>query len=128
VEAGVTEPRAQVPGPQQLSLVLLTKNSGPLLEDVLEGLFRCDGIAQVELLAIDSGSTDGTLERLAARPGLRVERIPPEAFGHGRTRNLGVRLTSRPFVGFLVHDATPAHPDFLHRLLAPLADPGVAGA
>ncbi|MCO4748205.1 MAG: glycosyltransferase [Proteobacteria bacterium] len=122
------EARTDGPGVESLSLVLLTKNSGPLLDDVLHGLMQCDGLDQVELVAIDSGSTDGTLDRLRAVPTLRVVEIPPQEFGHGKTRNLGVQLTTRPLVGFLVHDATPKHPDFLHRLVEPMQDPRIAGA
>src|SRR5688572_12288043 len=109
--------------PADLSIVLLTKNGGELFDDVLAGLFRCDGILETEVLMIDSGSTDGTLERAARYPHIRVHTIPPAEFGHGRTRNLGVRLTARPVVVFLVQDATPATADFLARLTAPLAEP-----
>ena len=35
--------------------------------------------------------------------------IPPEEFGHGRTRNLAVARTSGELVAFLTQDATPAH-------------------
>ncbi len=112
----------------ELSIVLLTKNGGALLERVLAALLAQRAIAEAEILLIDSGSSDGTLERARGHAQIRVHEIPPAAFGHGRTRNLGVRLTHRPLVVFLVQDATPCGPDFLRELCAPLADPGVAGA
>ena len=59
---------------------------------------------------------------------MRVERIPPAEFGHGRTRNRAARLARGRLLVFLVQDATPAGPDLLERLVAPLdGDPRVAG-
>ena len=112
----------------ELSVILLTKNGGDLLEGVLAGLMSQHGIQEAEVLLIDSGSTDGTLERARAHEQIRIHQVPPAEFGHGRTRNLGVRLTSRPFVVFLVQDATPCRPDFLGELGAPLACGSVAAA
>lgn len=113
---------------RELSIILLTKNGGDLFEDVLRGLFACDGIAEAEVLMIDSGSTDHTLEHAARYAPIRVHRIPPADFGHGRTRNLGARLATGRTLVYMVQDATPATRDFLRRLTAPLAEPGVTAA
>jgi glycosyltransferase involved in cell wall biosynthesis len=61
----------------------------------------------VELLVIDSGSSDGSVE-LARAGGATVHEIPPHEFGHGRTRNLAMELTSGDVVLFLTQDAVPA--------------------
>lgn len=110
-----------------VSLVLLTKNGGALFEQMLAGLFDCHGISEAEVLMIDSGSTDSTLQDAARYPTLRVHRIPPAEFGHGKTRNLGARMSSRPFVVYLVQDAIPSARDFITQLIAPLGDKQVAG-
>lgn len=110
----------------ELSIILLTRDAGPLFAEVLAALFACDGIEHAEVLVIDSGSRDGTAERAAARPGVALHAIAPQEFGHGRTRNLGARLARAPVLVFLVQDAVPAGRDFLARLTAPLADPAVA--
>jgi rhamnosyltransferase len=113
--------------PDHLSIVILTKNGGALFKEVLAGLFACEGILETEVLIIDSGSSDGTLEYATAYPQIRIHRIPASEFGHGRTRNLGARMTSGSIIVFLVQDATPATPDFLERLTAPVAEQGFAG-
>jgi rhamnosyltransferase len=113
--------------PSDLSIVILTKNAGDLFEDVLAGLFACDGILETEVLVIDSGSKDRTLECVRQHPQIRLHSIPPEEFGHGKTRNLGARMTGRPIIVYLVQDATPANPDFLTRLTTPLGGDGFAG-
>jgi rhamnosyltransferase len=112
----------------RLSIVILTKNGGPLFKEVLAGLFACEGILDTEVLIIDSGSSDSTLEYAIEYPHIRVHRIPPSEFGHGKTRNLGAQMTTGSIIVFLVQDATPATPDFLKRLTAPVAENGFAGA
>jgi len=110
-----------------LSIVILTKNGGELLADVLARLFACDGILEAEILVIDSGSTDGTIEYAMRHPQIRIHRIAAAEFGHGKTRNLGAQMTTRPVIVYLVQDASPARSDFLTRLTAPLGDEGFAG-
>lgn len=112
---------------RDLSIVILTKNGGDLFKDVLAGLFACDGILEAELLMIDSGSNDNTLEYAKQYPQIRVHSIPSSEFGHGRTRNLGASLTTRPIIVYLVQDASPTTPDFLERLATPLVEEGFAG-
>jgi glycosyltransferase involved in cell wall biosynthesis len=80
----------------------------------------------VEVLVVDSGSGDGTPERAEAE-GLRVHRIEPDEFIHGRTRNLGVELTSGGVVAFLTQDVLPVTPDWPVRFSEALEDPTVAG-
>ena len=110
-----------------LSIVMLTKNGGEVFKDVLAGLFACDGILDTEVLVIDSGSSDRTLEYAKRYPNIRIHQIPSSEFGHGRTRNLGARMTTRPIIVYLVQDATPAAPDLLTRLATAFDDKDFAG-
>jgi len=110
----------------ELSVVLLTKNAGNRFAAVLGALFSCRSIDRAEVLLIDSGSTDATLATAASYP-VAVHRIPPEQFGHGKTRNLGASLARGRILVYLVQDAEPADAAFLDRLTAPLRrDPGLA--
>lgn len=74
---------------------------------------------------VDSSSRDGTVD-LARRAGVRVEVIPRETFGHGRTRNWAATQTTAPFVAYLTQDALPLE-GWMASLLKPFDDPEVAG-
>ena len=107
-----------------VSVVVPVKDGDRYLAEVLEALAR---EAPDEVLVIDSGSTDRSLE-IAAAAGVRVVEIAPAEFGHGRTRNLATRLTSGELVCFLTQDATPV-PGWLEAYRAAFAlDPRVGAA
>ena len=79
-----------------------------------------------EVLVIDSGSRDGTVEA-AESAGLRVHRLANGEFGHGRTRQLGVTMTTGEVIAFLTQDVLPVTPDWPARFAAAFADPAIAG-
>jgi rhamnosyltransferase len=110
-----------------VSIVLPTRNGGELLDETLAAIARQRTDFAYEIVAVDSGSTDGTLQRLE-RAAQHVVRIPPSAFNHGLTRNLGIEHARGALVVLMVQDAVPASDDWLVTLVAPLlADPQVAG-
>lgn len=111
-----------------VTVAYVTKNGAPWLDDSLRAVRAQQGPFTIaEVLAIDSGSTDGTLEILA-RHGVRTRQIAPHEFGHGRTRNLAAREATGDLVVFLTQDATPANERWLAPLVATLtSDPLVAG-
>jgi rhamnosyltransferase len=87
-----------------VSLVVPTLNAGSDAELFLAALDRQDGVPDVELVVADSGSTDGTRERLIAA-GAHVLDVAPGDFGHGRTRNEAVAASSGEVVAMMVQDA-----------------------
>lgn len=110
------------------SVVIPVKNAVGIIGRVLDAVVAQDVPWPIEVLVIDSGSRDGTLDTLARYPSVRVLQIPPDEFGHGRTRNLGVMSTSGDYIAFLTHDAIPADRAWLRNLVRPLqANPDVAG-
>ena len=109
-----------------ISVVVPTLNGGPAFAHLCSHLARLRGWRELDVLVIDSGSADQTV-RHAVEAGLRVHSIPPAEFGHGRTRNLGVRLTSGDIICFLTQDVLPCTPDWPDRFAAALDDVAVAG-
>jgi rhamnosyltransferase len=107
--------------------VIPTKDGGLRFLSLLERLARQDIDGGIELLVIDSGSRDGTPEA-AQRAGARVERIAPEEFQHGATRNRALALTTSERIALLTQDALPTSDDYLTQLFAALDDARVDGA
>lgn len=99
-----------------VSVVIPVKDGARYLGRVLAAIHDQGDALDVELLAIDSGSRDGSVE-LARAAGAVVHEIPPEEFGHGRTRNLAMELAEGEIVCFLTQDAVPA-PGWLAAHLA----------
>ncbi|MEI6775117.1 MAG: glycosyltransferase family 2 protein, partial [bacterium] len=63
-----------------------------------------------EIIIIDSGSTDGTLDMLRKFEGellVRIVKIKKESFNHGDTRNLGVKLAKGKYICFFSQDVFP---------------------
>jgi glycosyltransferase involved in cell wall biosynthesis len=109
--------------PPAVSVILRCRNEalhmGPVLDALVEQAFD----RPVEVIALDSGSTDGTLDLLAARR-VRVERLAGE-FSFGRALNCGAELARAPIVVFLSAHCPPRTPHWLTAITAPFADPTV---
>lgn len=91
-----------------ISVVIPVYNGAEYLREVLDAVLKQQLDEPFEVLVIDSGSTDESLEIVRDFPVVRLIEIPNEQFGHGRTRNLGVSETSGDLIAFLTQDATPA--------------------
>jgi glycosyltransferase involved in cell wall biosynthesis len=100
-----------------ISVALPVLNGGPLLDEVLTAV-RAQRLAgeEVEVVVVDSGSSDGSLS-VAQRHRAQVISIPRSEFSHGGTRNLLMERTRGTHVAFLTQDSTPAGPDWLASLL-----------
>lgn len=107
-----------------VSIIILTRNAGTGFETVMNGVF-----AQIyksfETIIIDSGSTDNTL-KIARKYPVRIIKIKPSEFGHGRTRSLGAKMASGKIVVYLTQDAIPMDKFWLKELLNPLKKDSVA--
>lgn len=110
------------------SVIIPAKNGGALLVKVVERVLAQSTPWFFEVLVIDSGSTDGSIEMLRKLP-VAVHPIPSHEFGHGKTRNLGASLTRGEFIVYLTHDALPASNNWLIALVeAASLTPDTAGA
>jgi rhamnosyltransferase len=112
----------------EVSVLLLTRNGIATLPRVLDAIDSQKSDLRFEIVAVDSGSTDGTVELLRGRADTFVQ-IPAPLFNHGLTRNLGISHCRGEFVVLLVQDAEPATSGWLSALVRPLLDdPRLAGS
>jgi rhamnosyltransferase len=104
--------------PTKLSVVIPTLNAAGLLEAQVNAL-RSQSRPPVEILVVDSGSTDDTAA-LARRLGVTLHTIEPGSFDHGATRNYGAGQANGDIIIFLTQDALPLGSETLERLVKPL--------
>ncbi len=109
----------------QASILLLTKNEAQNIGACLEAIYAQKDAPEFEVVVVDSGSTDETIE-IARRYPVRLEKIRPEEFHHARTRNLAAELALGQYLVYLAADAFPASSEWLEALLGNFSDPGVA--
>lgn len=105
--------------PARATVAILTYNGEVYLERILTEVLGQELDGAVEVLVIDSGSTDSTLDIVRRFPTVRLHEIPNSEFGHGKTRNLAAQLATGEFVAYLTHDAIPASRQWLRELLEP---------
>ncbi|MCK4697209.1 MAG: glycosyltransferase, partial [Dehalococcoidia bacterium] len=109
-----------------VSIVIPTKNGAAYLMKTLEMIYVQSYPQPFEVIVIDSGSVDSTLDIVKRYPARLVE-IRPEDFGHGKTRNLGAEFAEGTYLVFITQDAIPATDRWLFNLVRNLECPEVAG-
>lgn len=112
-----------------VSIVIPVKNGLPEFARVVDALKTQKLQQPFEVIIIDSGSSDGSLETVpAGDPRFRLVRIQSSHFGHGRTRNFGAKLARGKYCAYLTHDACPVDDNWLAEIIAPMEqDDEVAG-
>jgi rhamnosyltransferase len=112
----MTSPRA--------SVIVRAKDKARTIERTLTLLRR--QTVEPEIIVVDSGSTDGTLD-IARRFADRVIEIPGESFTYGGALNIGAR-EARASVHFaLSAHCYPERVDWIERSLSHYERPDVAG-
>lgn len=108
-----------------LSVVVIGRNEGDRLERCLQSVKAMRGAeGPVELIYVDSASTDDSVDR-AAKLGARVLEVRPDRPSAALGRNAGWREARSNFVLFLDGD-TVLDPDFPAAALEEMKDPAVA--
>jgi len=106
------------------SIVIRAYNEAQHLPRLLDGIQQ-QTIKDVEVILVDSGSTDSTV-RVAEKIGTKIVHIPSVEFTFGRSLNFGIRTTTREFVVIASAHVYPVYPDWLEKLLSPFEDEKVA--
>lgn len=111
----------------EVSVIVRTLNEARHLPATLDALAaqRWECGARPEIIVVDSGSTDGTLN-IAARRADRVLSIVPAQFSFGRAINVAAAKARGRVLVILSAHALPAGRDWLTRLVAPLETARVA--
>ena len=109
-----------------VSILLPTWNGADTLPGLLANLASQELDGEVEIVAFDSGSTDGTIQ-LLEQSDAKLFHIENSEFSHGGTRNRIAAEAQGDYLVFLSQDVQPVGTDFLAELLKPFSDVRVAG-
>jgi len=109
----------------EVSVVIPTWNGGKTIGKCLNALRNQSFGRCFEILVVDDGSTDNTLDVLASYPEVLV--ISQANAGPASARNRGARDASGEVILFTDDDCAPAR-DWLTEMLRPFDDPEVVGA
>src|SRR5690606_23254012 len=119
-------PRRPVSAPMLASIVIRTLNEARYLGELLQAIERQDtGPFEVEVVVIDSGSDDGTLE-IAQRHGCVITHITREQFSFGRSLNMGCEVARGDILVLISGHCVPTDEHWLRKLCQPIADGKVA--
>lgn len=108
-----------------VSIIIPTFNGGARIYNCLDALLKqLDGL-NAEILVVNDGSTDDTIEVVKPYPKVRL--ITQANEGPAAARNRGAAEARGAIILFTDDDCVPMH-DWLNAMLAPFEDPEVVGA
>lgn len=111
----MSEQRNHTKNMARVSVLMPCYNAGPMLDEAMESLLA-QTLESFEVVAVDDGSTDDTLERLKAwsRRDGRVKVLPQDHAGIIPALNYGLAACEAPYVARMDADDR-AHPTRLER-------------
>ena len=98
------------------SVIIRCYNEREHIGRLLYGVYE-QTVEDIEVLLVDSGSTDGTLEVARQYPIDDVVYVSPDEFSFGRALNYGVDTADGEFCVFASAHVYPTRKDWLERLL-----------
>jgi rhamnosyltransferase len=101
--------------------VIPVKNGEATLYNCLESIRNQTMNNQLEIIVLDSMSTDNSVE-IAKAFGAKIVTIPAGDFIHGLTRNLGVQSAKGEFIYLSVQDARIAKNNMLENMIRHFED------
>ena len=113
------------PKNKTVSVVIPTYNAGEQFETLLTNLQKQKCIERLEIVIVDSGSKDRTVE-ICKKNNVNLIQIPNEQFSHSGARNMGAKAASGEILLFMTQDAMPVGKDWIERLIDPIINDNVA--
>ncbi|MCX8042510.1 MAG: glycosyltransferase [Desulfobacterota bacterium] len=107
------------------SVIIRSYNEEKHLQRLLDGVFSQQFAGGYEVILVDSGSNDRTLQIAAAYP-VRTVHIKKEYFSFGYSLNQGIKASSGEYCAFISAHCYPANNRWLTTLLEPFRDEKIA--
>jgi rhamnosyltransferase len=109
----------------KISIIIRTFNEENHIEKLLRRIFQQEIDEPFEVIIVDSGSDDRTLD-IARRYPVFIETIKSSDFSFGRSLNVGIKKSSGNFLVFISAHCYPSNKVWLKNLLLPFKDNKVA--
>lgn len=110
-----------------ITIIIPTYQGNHWLRETLPAIRQQAYSGRIDILAVDSASTDGTVDMLRHWDA-RVIGITQAEFSHGYARNLAVRHASTDIVLFMSQDVLPIGVEWLRGMVQLLDDKTIAAA
>ncbi len=107
------------------SIIIRAFNEEKHIEKLIDGILNQSTIHELEIILVDSGSTDNTV-RLAAQKGAKIVSILPEDFSFGYALNKGCEYSSGDILLFASAHVYPVYTNWIDSMLKPFDDEKVA--
>ncbi len=106
------------------SVVVRAYNEEKHIGKLFAGI-RQQTLTDIQVILVDSGSTDRTVE-IARQYGVEVVHIDPKEFTFGRSLNKGISHAEADILIFASAHVYPVYPDWLEHMVSPFSDSKVA--
>jgi rhamnosyltransferase len=106
------------------SIIVRCKNEENGVGPTLDGIFD-QRVQPHEVIVVDSGSTDATLDIVQRYP-VKLVHLPPEQWGYGRALNAGASAATGDVLVCISAHCPSATRDWLGNLLRHFEDPAIA--
>jgi len=107
-----------------ISIIIRSFNEAAHIGRLLAGVYA-QTVRDFEVIIVDSGSTDGTVEAARKWP-VRTLAIDPRVFSFGRSLNIGCAAARGEYLVFTSAHCYPVRSNWLEKLVAPLTSREIA--
>jgi glycosyltransferase involved in cell wall biosynthesis len=109
---------------KMISVIIRCYNEEEHIGRLLTGITQ-QTVKNIEIILVDSGSTDATLS-IASRFPVKIVYISPDEFSFGRALNRGCREAQGNYLVFISAHCWPVYHDWLEQIVKSFADEKVA--
>ena len=108
-----------------VSIVIRSYNEEKYLHQCLDAVFKQNSKHTLDVILVDSGSTDDTL-KIAGQFDVNIVHIKKSDFSFGRSLNYGCRAAKGEYLAFISAHCIPVDEHWVDQLVAPFENPEIA--
>ncbi|HBG28280.1 MAG: hypothetical protein A2Y10_03200 [Planctomycetes bacterium GWF2_41_51] len=109
-----------------ISCVIRTFNERELIGELLNVMSAQNAGANLEIIVVDSGSMDGTIE-IVKKHKVKLIQIKKEEFNYSYALNLGIKNCTNEFISILSGHSVPFDESWLKKMISHFENEKVAG-